>query len=454
MKSNTPHFSGCIAMRGVANSLRMPILLHTALRRWFFLLLVLCVSGGLAFAAARAWTAERWNATSDPRLWLRAAKMEPGNAEYWDHLGRYALLDFTTGDLSRAVGYLERAARVNPRSDDIWMDLASAYEASGNPGDARRAYDKAEADHPISATVAWRYGNFLVRQGRNSEGFSQMRRAITSDPSLTEAAVSECWEASGNAEDLNEVLPEKSSYYATALNFFLSRNNLDAALHVWSRLLRLGHPFPMEPALDLTGELITANRVADAQKTWQETLAAEHWPQSADRGDNLIFNGGFEHRPTGGGFDWREQPVPGVSYALDRAVAHSGIQSMRITFDGSANLNFSQLAQYVAVEPKKSYLFTAYIRTQGITTDSGVGFAIDDLGQPSKAHVLTANLLGTHPWTRVEAEIATGPNSDLLAVSLRRIPSQKFDNKLRGTVWVDDISLAPERGDAAEVRRR
>jgi hypothetical protein len=381
--------------------------------------------------------------------------MEPGDAEYWDHLGRYALLDFATGDLSRAVGYLERAARVNPRSEHIWMDLASAYEASGNPGEAQRAYDEAQADHPISARVAWRYGNFLVRQGRNSEAFAQMRRALTSDPSLTEAAVLECWEASGNTEALlDQVLPEKSSYYVTALNFFLSRSNLDAALRVWSRLLRLGQPFPMEPALGLTDELITSNRVDDAEKTWQETLAAEHWPQSPDRGDNLIFNGGFEHRPAGGGFDWREQPVAGVSYALDEAVAHSGMQSMRITFDGSANLNFSQLVQYVAVEPKKSYLFTAYVRTHGITTDSGVRFAIDDLGQPSEAHVLTASLVGTHPWTRVQAEVATGPNSDLLAVSLRRIPSQKFDNKLRGTVWVDDISLAPESGDAAEVPRR
>jgi hypothetical protein len=441
-------------MRGVANSLRMRIRLQTTRSRWLFLLLLLCISGSLAFPAAGVWITEHWNSTSDPQLWLRAAKAEPGNAEYWDHLGRYELLDFT-GNLSQALEYLKRAARVNPRSDAIWTDLASAYEASGKPSEALRAYAQAQADHPISASVAWRYGNFLVRQGRNSEGFAEIRRAITSDPSLTEAAVSECWEASGNAEALlDQVLPEKSSYYVTALNFFLSRSNLDAALRVWSRLLRLGQPFPMEPALGLTDELITSNRVADAEKTWQETLAAEHWPQSPDRGDNLIFNGGFEHRPAGGGFDWREQPVAGVSYALDQAVAHSGMRSMRITFDGSANLNFSQLTEYVAVEPKKHYHFSAYLRTQGITTDSGVRFAIDDVRHPSEVHVLTANLVGSHPWALVEADIATGADTDLLALSLRRLPSQKFDNKLAGNVWVDDVSLVPAESDRAEARQR
>jgi hypothetical protein len=54
---------------------------------------------------------------------------------------------------------------------------------------------------------------------------------------------------------------------------------------------------------------------------------------------------------------------------------------------------------------------------------------------------LTRDLTGTHPWSLIDAELTTGPETHLLAIVLRRIPSRKFDNKLQGTVWVDDVSL-------------
>jgi hypothetical protein len=54
---------------------------------------------------------------------------------------------------------------------------------------------------------------------------------------------------------------------------------------------------------------------------------------------------------------------------------------------------------------------------------------------------LTPGLTGTHPWSLVDAELTTGPETRVLAIVLRRVPSRKFDNKLQGTVWVDDVSL-------------
>jgi hypothetical protein len=41
----------------------------------------------------------------------------------------------------------------------------------------------------------------------------------------------------------------------------------------------------------------------------------------------------------------------------------------------------------------------------------------------------------------------------LLIIALRRVPSWKFDNKLRGTVWVDDVSLVPVAGGPKEIPR-
>jgi hypothetical protein len=89
----------------------------------------------------------------------------------------------------------------------------------------------------------------------------------------------------------------------------------------------------------------------------------------------------------------------------------------------------------------------------GISTDSGIRFAINDAFDNAALHVLTPDLVGSHPWSLVEADVATGPQTHLLMIALRRLPSWKFDNKLQGTVWVDDVSLVPVSGARADGPR-
>jgi hypothetical protein len=42
-----------------------------------------------------------------------------------------------------------------------------------------------------------------------------------------------------------------------------------------------------------------------------------------------------------------------------------------------------------------------------------------------------------------EADFTTGPQTHLIHILLRRVPSVRFDNKISGTVWVDDVALLP-----------
>ena len=162
------------------------------------------------------------------------------------------------------------------------------------------------------------------------------------------------------------------------------------------------------------------------------------------------FNGGFEHDLLNGAFDWREDPVPGTAFSADRDVVHAGSRALRITFDGSANPDFRNLWEFVPVEPRTGYHFSAYLHVEGISTDSGIRFAVFD---NAALQVLTPEFVGSHPWSLVEADVVTGPQSHLLMIALRRLPSWKFDNKLRGTVWVDDVSLVPVSGVRTEVPR-
>jgi len=422
----------------------MRIDLTRAWSRICFLTVVCLFSGVLAFSSGRAFLATHWNASSNPNLWQKASKLEPGNAEYWSHAGLSKQWELIPGGVHEAIRGLELATQANPRSASLWMELADAYQASGDSVQAQQAYEKAQANYPISPEVAWRYGSFLLYEGKLPDGYAQIRRALLVDPSLTSNAISECWQSDPNVVAiLDKALPAKPEYYQGAMDFFLSRNLLDPALAVWDRERALDLPITMSAAIPLIDALIDQDRVAEARQTWQQALEAAHWPQGAGKDGSLVFNGGFEQDLANGGFDWREVTTSGVRFDLDGLTAHSGSRSLRIHFEGASNLDFHNLFQYVPVNPGTRYHLSAYLRTEGVSTDRGVGFEIFDPRHPSQVQQATPEVLGTNPWTLVQADIVTGPETHFLKIAVKRLPSWKFDNKLSGTVWIDDVALTP-----------
>jgi Tetratricopeptide repeat len=432
----------------------MKIPLESARARWSFFVGILLIAGSLAFVAGKVWLAAHWGASWDPDRLLRAANLEPTDADYWYRLGLYGKWNFEHRDLRRDIGYYERATEANPRSDIYWMDLADAYEAVGQTARAQEAFKRAQSAHPISSDVAWRYGNFLLRREDYSEAFAQIRRALVTDPNLTVEAVSECSKASNDLPRiLTEVLPNQNGYYLIALDYFLTQHQTDAALTVWHQLLGLKQTAKMAQAVPLINELIREERVEDALGVWRQALGATSWPKDEGGNSSLVFNGGFEHDLLNGAFDWREDPVSGAAFSSDGDVVHAGGRALRITFDGSANLDFQNLWQFSPVEPRHRYHFAAYLRLEGISTESGIRFAIYDAFHPAVLQILSPDLVGSHPWSLVETDFVTGPETHLLTIALRRVPSSKFDNKLRGTVWVDDVSLVAVPGDPKESPR-
>jgi len=101
----------------------------------------------------------------------------------------------------------------------------------------------------------------------------------------------------------------------------------------------------------------------------------------------------------------------------------------------------SEPDQYVPVEPGRGYHFHALVRTEGITTESGIRFSISDPNHGDAVNVTTENFTGSRAWTPVEADLTTGPQTHFLLIGLLRSPSRLFDNKLNGTAWIADVSL-------------
>jgi tetratricopeptide (TPR) repeat protein len=393
------------------------------------------------YSALKLWLASYRMDSDDPKKMTSAINLEPGYAEYWDGMGRFLQFELDDQDLPGALKDYQMAVKLSPGTARYWVDLAVVQENLGDLQQARDDFARAMAAYPTSAEIRWEFANFLLRQGELSPALSEMRNSISADSSLLPLAVTRAWRATGDADRLAaEVLPPDADAYLQTMNFFAQDKNVDAGLRIWNHLAALHKPFHIERLFPFFEEMISENRAADAKRVWNEALDICGFSEEVARGQ-LLFNGGFEYDILNGGLDWRVGSPTGMAVEYDTLVRHGGARSLRLDFNGGINLDIAQPSQFVPVEPGHSYTFHAYLRTDSISTESGFHFEIFDPARREQIFAKTEDFNGTHLWTGVDTEIHTGPQTQFLEVLLRRAPSRMFENKLSGTVWIDDVSL-------------
>jgi tetratricopeptide (TPR) repeat protein len=417
--------------------------LEVARLRRLILLIAFAVSASLSYQASRFWLVDYRIHSNNLDAIEKGVALEPGDAEAWDVLGRHHQLDLADANPSEAIANYQRAVQDDPLSANYWMNLAGAYEDAGDSNGAEEAFEHARAVYPLSADVAWNYGNFLLRQGQDALGYAEIQHAVESDPRLLTLAISRVWRSSRDVNVLlDQVLPSDLNAYFQALDFFASIRQPSPALAVWHRLTALGKTIVLKKTFLFFDELIQDDRSSDAKRVWTEALAAaglSHYPPLKN---SLIWNGDFAHEFENGGLGWRWNSPVGAAIDFDTVPLSYGVRSVRLDFGGGRNLDLSVPMQYVPVEPNQHLHFHAYLQTEGITTESGVRFSIIDPNQYA-VDVKTENLIGSHHWTAAEADVSVSPRTHFLLVRLYREPSRLFDNKLGGTVWVADVKLTP-----------
>jgi hypothetical protein len=238
-------------------------------------------------------------------------------------------------------------------------------------------------------------------------------------------------------------------------------------------VLQFGLPEDRRAAKSWLRFLMQAGRLDDAQRTWDwvvghryadNTLSGEYveflirqdhpdlgasaWAQSmgarADDYDKstYLFNGDFESDPAQSPFDWNFARTEGVEVTRDCTVSSSGKCSLRISFAGIRNLGFAAVSQLAFVRPG-TYRFHAFIRTEALTTDQGIRFRLSDTEVPARLDEVFGQVTGSSPWSSVDHEFVIAPQTRLIRIEVIRQPSMKFDNKVDGTAWIDDLKLEP-----------
>ena len=206
-------------------------------------------------------------------------------------------------------------------------------------------------------------------------------------------------------------------------------------------------------------------RVSDAEIVWNKIVSAgiqdeyirlkyihflvgrkRIFPAAEIRRSNTgiegMTNPGFEDKMTGRGFDWRYTANNKGKWSIRRTLfeAFSGTHSLKIMFEGKENISFGHLYQIVPVDPLIPYRLTYSWRSKNITTDQGP--FVDIYGYDCKGVYFKGSMmLGTHDWQEQDMEFTVPEACHAVVVRLHRRTSHRFDNKIAGTLWLDDFKL-------------
>jgi tetratricopeptide (TPR) repeat protein len=383
----------------------------------------------------------------------RAIKLDPGNAKFWWMRGRLQYYSLDSADPNKAVHDYRKALSLNPYLDRAWTDLAEYLERIGNNKDAETALDNAIRVHRYSPIIHWQAGNYFLRAGNLPRMYDSFKTAITYDTEKLGIAVQMAWNVDvDRTKILQKLVPDIMTVNMAYFNYLVSNGELDLARPAWERALKNEIPedyeFKASTSFAYINRLLAANRVEDAERVWAEVLRrigrykerpiikTPGLPDVAE----LMWNNSFENEIVNGGLGWSMAKSPNVQFEMDRTNCMDGLKCLKIEFGGT-NLLFSHLTQIVPIPRSGDYLFEFNFRADGLTTDQRPYFSIQGYPDASGAVLHTDPLPESAEWTVKSYGFSVKEGCKAIRLTLLRNPSSKFDNQIKGAMWLDSVSI-------------
>ncbi len=340
---------------------------------------------------------------------------------------------------------LWRSLKLEPSNPSRWMDLGEAYAARSEKGQAQRCFETAVRMGPNLSSVMLRCAAFHAQMHDYPATLPFLKALVERDADARDAAFDFYHRHNLLSPDhLEAGLPVQGTAGEEYFRYTLEKPpyaNDPQAMFRWEngtwRWLS-AHSLSSAPLADeYVRFLLHHDRFRDARTVW---IGA--FPPAPGSKDNVISNSGFEGELHDWAFDWKVSPCDHVEVSRDSSSAHGGVQALQIRFDGLDNVSFSHVSQNVVVSAGE-YCFSTWERSEGISTDQGIGFRIFDQRNPERFNVFIPQVRGTTPWHEVKNCFRIPAGSELLSIVVIRSISTADTNRIAGTVWLDDLSLAP-----------
>jgi hypothetical protein len=331
------------------------------------------------------------------------------------------------------LGNVSALLNQDPSNPLVWCTYAELLSANRQTQLAAGAFDRAIALGPGMAPVLMRAANFDFAQGRRDQAFEITRRILGQTDAFNQILFSYLTRSGLPVARLaGQVVPPLPSA-ASAWFSWLRRSGSDRDLReLWS-WMRKNQLVDRKSATDFAWAFWNRKAFTSAQDTWAD------WLDRSSAGDlppQRLANVRFEDQPNGSPFDWKLTPAEGAE--IQRK------DGLEIRFSGTANIDFSNVSQFTTVSSGR-YRFSAEVRAENVTTDQGPFFHIFDPANPARLSVESSPAKGMVARRWITLDVLVGPNTQALQIQIERRPSQKFDNKIGGTLHVYQVSLLPVR---------
>jgi tetratricopeptide (TPR) repeat protein len=367
--------------------------------------------------------------SSDPEAHLRAAV-------YYERT-------FEAQDLDRALAEYRKAAELSPNNYVLWMNLALALSRSGDAEGAEAAFRRAQELAPNYADVQWAYGNFLVRQGREGEGFPLIARAAAVDPKVAVPAVTITLQVSdGDAERVRSVLGGSPPIELALATTLAASKNYPGSLAAWQRIpleIRSGAYRP--DGEQLINVFLGVGQYRAAAAVVSDLAVDESAKPVVGQVNNAGFESGVKLRKAGP-FEWQIADGPEPQIGLSESTAHGGRYGLSIGFNTFRPEGFRDISQVVAVEPGGSYRLEVWYKSslktsakfkwQVVTAKNGALLAA------------TPEMTPEGEWTRVAVSFVVPQDADGIRLQLAREACGGAACPVNGSLSFDDVTITHE----------
>jgi hypothetical protein len=340
-------------------------------------------------------------------------------------------------DLDEAAGYFRRAVTSDVLYLDAWHRLAEVAAAAGRQRSAR---DILAFTTGLTRNVyRWKWQQMLLARELGDERvFFQNANYLLSHEVLEQDALQLLHSYFGGDEEAVAGVLE-TAHWEAYLKWLMRWSMVDKTLTIWQRLMESQLP-DTELGLKYAHFLLHQKRIKASWDIWRRY-----------RGGEQITNPGFESDITQRGFDWRFRNERSENWQIRRVsdTSHEGDYALKIDFKGRENVSFHHLYQIIAAESLAQYRLSYAWKGSNITTDQGLFVEVSSYDSKG-LYTVGPLMVGSSDWRQEVIEFTLPENSQAAIIRLRRRPSHRFDNKISGTLWVDDFRierLSPELAD-------
>lgn len=415
--------------------------LQSSFSRTVFLLLVLASGLSLVSQAGRIVIAKQLALSNNIADLNGAARLDENNGAIHDRLG--LLYEWNLNDSASAMQHLRRATDLNRYQAAYWIDLSNGCELAGDLDCAVHALNVAVRLAPQRPDFEWNKANFDLRIGSAEEALKDFARYLQLDPD----SLSRSFPVLDHGFNDPSLLWQRVIHPLDDLKTELTYLDLVKAYHpkfptdtMWKQLIAERRAFPAAAAIPYVDRLLQTGDYTEAENAWSD-LRARGATHDTSGADNMVFNGDFHRNPLNGGFDWRLQKQPFLSVEVAAGSSCEEGHCLHVSFPVPTNSDYEAAYQIVPVCPNQTYILSADMRSQEVTSDSGPRLRVVDLECPTCLDTATAPILGTTAWHKEELSFVTGPATRLIRLSIWRPRSRIFPMEISGDFWLGAVHM-------------